>query len=802
MSLLLTELAATLRHLRRAPRFPAFALGLLAAGLGATVGMYSIFHSIVLRPLPLAAPEQLVGIQALNPPKAIVQDGVSVADFRDFARRSRSFSAVGALRPNFASFTRPGEAPIRLVTGLVTRDLLTTLGVPPSRGRIFAPGEFSLAAPRTVLLSHAAWQRYFGGGNEVLGRTIVLDDEPCTVIGIMPETFREPAFVDAWLPFPEESPEYYARESRFWTMVGRLAPGISAAEASAELATIASGLARDYSETNRDWSVAAVPLQDLRIRGLRGALLLLVGAVGLVLVIACLNLANLLLARVLAQLPELGVRLALGATPNRLALRVLLESLIIASGGALLGSALAAAGLAVARNLIPTELLPRAHEVALHAPGLAAAATLAILCGTLCALLPALRLRRLDVNVLLKHTSTRGAMGGGTGRWQAVLVAGQVALTVTVLTAGLLMMRSLVRLQNVSPGFDPRGIITVPLSPPPSRYETPDELARYYDDLIAAVAAVPGVTGAGVNASLPLSGITLGFPAWTDGSGRDAASAHAAVYAPVSEGYFELMRQSLQQGRTFNAHDGSRGAPVAVVNEAFVRTAFPDGRALGRSVFLLPWMGDTYREIVGVVADTRQDNLTAPPPAQIYVPQRQMPWLFSTLLVRLERPGLAPAVQAALHAADPTLPFAPSSMVDAIAQTATQPRLYTLLFSLFAAVALGLSALGIYASLRFILHQRVREIGVRLALGATPASIVRWILGQVGRLVAAGFAFGLLGALALAAALRAQLFGVTMMDPITFASLPLLIGFASLCAALPTALRAARLPPSLALQAD
>jgi predicted permease len=799
---LMADVHEVLRHLRRSPGFAALGIALLALGIGATTSVFSLLYSLVLQPLPFPAPERLVGIQALNPSKAVVQDFISVTDARDLVARSRSFSAAGAFRPNFAAYTRPDETALRLVTGLITPGLLEALAVKPLLGRAFALEEFSFTTTRTVILSHAAWQRLFQGDPLVLGQTMLLDDEPCTVIGVMPEQFREPAFVDAWLPFPNESPEYFARDSRFWTMIGRLAPGVTAAAAHSELSTIAANLAREYPDTNRDWTVAAVPLSELRTRGLRHALFLLVAAVGLVLLVACLNLANLLLARSLVRLPELGVRVALGATPHRLAFRVFLEGWVLATVGAALGCLAAAVALPILSQQLPPSLVPRAHEITLHPVALGLACGLAVLSAGICSLLPIVQLLRTDINVLLKDGAARGTVGRHATRWQAILVTSQIALTVAVVAGALLLMKSLVRLQSVPIGFDPTDVIALRLSPPPNRYTTTAELARYYDDLIEAVAATPGVRSVAINASVPLGGITLTYPTWTDGRTRDAASAHQAVYAPISDRFFATLRIPLREGRVFTSHDHRQGAPVVVVNEAYVRRAFPDGRVIGRRILLLPWAGEIYREIVGVVADTRQENLSSPPPPQVYVPQQQLPWFFSTLVVRLEQPGVTTAVQQALRRADPTLPFAPTLLTDTIAQSATQPRLYAALFAMFAITTLTLSAFGLYASLRFALNQRIRDIGVRMALGATPSSIVAWMLAHAGRLVAGGGAVGVVGALVLASALRSQLYGVEALDPWTFALLPALVAGTASLAALPIALRAGRLNPVSALQHD
>ena len=800
----MTELAANLhdalRQLRRAPGFTTLAVCLLALGLGSTITIYSLFHSIVLQPLPYAEPDRLVGFRALNHAKAIDQEGVSPADFRDLIERSESFTTLGAVRPDFTAYNPDDGVPVQWIVGMVTPRLFEVFGVQPTRGRTFNPDEFSFSAPRTVVISDEAWQRYFGRADDALGRTITLNDQPHTVVGIMPASFREPAFVEAWLPFPAESPEYFARDSRFWNGFGRLAEGGNSAMASTEIHAISEDLAREYPDSNRNWTMATTPLLEQRTAGIRTSLLLLLGAVGLVLLIVCFNLANLLLVRCIARLPEFGVRLALGATPARLARIVLVESTLLALFGGIVGVVIAAVALPVVGNQIPPVLLPRAHEVELQLSAIGIGLGAAVLSAVICAGLPAWQLARADVNQWLKDGAARGATSQSLSRWQPPLVSGQVALTVTVLASALLLMQSLVRLNQVPPGFNAEDILTVRLSPPVTRYETTAELIRYYEDLIDVVTAVPGVTHAAINASAPLNGITLTFPSWREGTDTDTNSAIEAVYAPISTAFFSTLQIPLHTGRSFTDFDDADGAPVAIVNETYARRMFPEGDAIGRRILLMPWMGNTYREIVGIVGDTRQTDLTEPPEPQIYVPNRQMPWFFSTLLMRLDRPAATGEIIAALRAHDDTLPVAPTALSDNIAQGSTQARLYAILFIGFAGLSLLLAGFGLYASLRFTLEQRLREIGVRIALGATPGAIQSLLLGRASRLTGIGLAIGMALAIPATLALRGQLYGIGATDPLTYLLLIAAVAAVTALTAFPIARRAARISPASILQ--
>lgn len=802
----MNELAAdfqdAVRQLRRAPGFAALATVLLAIGLGSTVAIYSLFHSIVLQPLPYDEPARLVAFRSLNHVKAIDQEGVSPADFRDFIDRSHSFEKLGAIRPNFIAYTPADGAPAQFITGLVTAQLFDVFGVQPKLGRTFRSDEFSFSSPRTVILSEEAWQRYFGGRTDILNQTIILDDHPHTVVGVMPASFREPTFVEAWIPFPDESPEYFARDSRFWNGFGRLKDNVNIATANTEISSISQDLAREYPEANRNWTGAVSSLQAARTSGIRTSLLLLLGAVGLVLLIVCFNLANLLLSRCISRVGELGIRLALGATPTRLARTVVSEGLVLALMGGILGSALAAVALPIIASRIPPALLPRAHEVSLSPSALFVGLGAALLSAVLCSALPAWHLARANVNQWLKDGAARGATNTGVARWQSPLVSGQVALTVTVLAAAMLLMQSLVRLNQVPAGFNADDVLALRLSPPTTRYETNDELFRYYDDMLQIVQDVPGVASAAINASAPLNGITLAYPSWRQGTNTDADNALEAVYAPISDDFFKTLQIPVHAGRTFTEHDRADGAPVAVINETYARRMFPAGNAIGQSVMILPWMGPVYREIIGIVGDTKQTLLSEPPPPQIYVPDEQMPWFFSTLLVRLDRPSVANDVAAALRAHDNTLPVSPTSLQENIAQSSTQSRLYAYLFSAFAGLALGLSAFGLYASLRFSLEQRVKEIAIRIALGASPASIRQLMLVRAGRLTGIGLLIGTALAVPASYLLRGSLYGIAPSDPVTYLLLIILISVVTTLTALPLAHRATRIPPATVLQAS
>ena len=803
MSSLSAELIAAFRSLRRAPGFTALALSMLALGIGANVAIFSIFRSIVLSPLPYAQPERLVGLSAVNAPKALSMPALSASDFRDFATRSQSYASLAAYRPDFVSYAPSGGDPIQLVAAHTTEKFFTTFGVAPLAGRSFRDEEFSIGAPRTAILSHRAWRRHFGERPEAIGSTVILNDLPTTLVGVMPENFREPEFVDVWLPFPAESPEYFARDSRFWTTVGRLAPGATLGSAQAEATAIADALAREYSSTNKGWTTTVQPLLEMRISGLRRTLLLLVGAVGLVLLVACVNLANLMLARGVARLQELAVRLSLGATPQVLARAVFVESLVLSVLGGVAGVAIAIIALPALAAQLPVALVPRSHEITVDGGALLFALGASLLTGLVFGVLPAWQVLRTNVNETLKSGGARGSTNSFAGRAQAGLIAGQVALTLVVLSGAALLMKSLLNLQRTHPGFDSRQVLTVRLSPPPSKWDTMLDLAAYYERAMDEVRRVPGVEAVAVNCSTPLTGITLSYPFWVEGRPRAEGSADDAVFNSVSADYFRALRIPLVDGRTLDERDNETAVKVCVINQTLAKRLFPGENPLGKRIQTLPWLAREYREIVGVVADVKQDSLSDAPPAQLYVPLRQSPWFFTTMVIRTHGAAASvAAIQNALRRADPTASMSIQSLDESIAMINTVPRLRTLLFGMFAAIALGLSSFGIYASMAFTVNQRVREIGVRMALGASPLRVLQEVLARAGRLALTGVVVGLLGALALGQLLRGLLHGVEPHDPWILAGLAVFVPFVALAATAQPALRAARLNPVRALQAE
>ena len=798
----LSEFRTALRHLRRSPGFAILAVGLLAAGVGAVTLVYSVVNGILLRPLPFARPAELVGFQAVNLGKSIVQPGMSAADFRDLHDRVQGFASLGAYRPDFATWKRPGEQPIQLTASLVTEEFFKTLGVTPLLGRTFGPAEFSSGTARGAVLSHAAWQRRFNGDVSAVGRTITLNDQPVTILGVMPEAVREPAFVDVWLPFPAEAPEYFARDSRYWVAIGRVKPGLTAGRIQAEVEAIATDLAREFPDTNRNWTLRTSPLHEMRVAGLSRGLLLLLAATGLLLLVACSNLANLLLARGLRRLDEMAVRQALGASTGRLLAQVLIENALLGLAGGTLGVGGAVAVVKLVVNKLPPFYVPRANEVSVDLGVLLVALAVSLVAGLCAGVLPAWQAARAEIGAVMKENGARTGPATGMRRLQRGLVVAQVALTFVVLAGAALLGCSLSRLQAVDPGFRTGNVFVLYAAPSPSQYESQLDLARYFERLVDAAREVPGVEAAAVDASAPLAGVTLRFPYWVVGEPAESNAGNEAVHNPVTPGLFDTLGLRLVSGRLFTASDDERGKPVLIVNEALARRLAPDGTALGKRLRLVPWLSQSEHEVVGIVRDVRQENLSDAPPPQYYVPQRQAPWFFTTLLVRV-RAGQAPpltALRAALGRADPGLPVEFRTLEEAIAGTALPARMASRLFGALGALAFVLTLFGVYANLAFAVAQRTREFGLRLALGATPLGVVAQMAGEAGRLLAVGLAFGGAGAWALGGALRNRIPGVGTHDPVLLLGVGAALALAAMAAAAWPTWRAAMVPPATALR--
>jgi predicted permease len=789
------------RGLLRTPGFTLVAVLTLALGIGANTAIFGVVRGVLLRELPYPAPERLVRMWQGAPDEP--KGAFSFPDFEDWRTQSKSLESAGAY---FYAEGRTGVDlvgdgdPQHLAVSFVTDGFFQTLGRAPQIGRAMQPEDHVPGHSYVVVLSHGLWQRRFGGSPDVVGRTLMLDGRPCTVLGVMPRgvDFPSPS-VEAWIPVAflrQEEVPWQVRASRWLSAVGRLRPGVALTEARAELESVARALEAQYPDSNARFTGAAlVPLHESMVGQVKTSLLVLLGAVAFILLIACANLANLLLARGTVREQELAVRAALGASPGRLARQLLTESVLLSLAGGLLGLVVAVLGSEGLVRLASGQL-PRAGEVRLDGAVLAFTLGLSALTGVLFGLLPALRASAASLQPLLKGSSPGQGPGSGR-RLRGSLVVAEVALAVVLASGAGLAARSFAHLLSTDMGFDPQGLAVVSFSIGSSH---DGELRAFYQRVLEAVRAVPGVESVGASKTLPgqfdVEVIPLDVP---DRPGEVLRT----KLLQVSRDYFRTLRIPVKAGRDFTDDDKATELEkfVVVVNETFVRRYGLVGDPIGQTISL----EGARLPIIGVVGDTRQAGPSEPADPMIYLHALQNMRSGVNLVVRGHGDPLRVAadVQKAVWSVDPNQTITRvTSLEHVMSEVVARPRLLAVLMGLFAALGLLLGAVGIYGVLAYTVNQRRREFGLRLALGATPGDVLRMVVNGGLRLVGLGVAVGLAGALALARLMDSVLYGVPPHDPVTFVSAVLgLLGVALIASWLP-ARRATRVPPAVALRAE
>jgi predicted permease len=794
------NLRYAVRTLRRNPGFAAVALLTLALGIGANSAIFTVVDAVLLRPLPYAAPEGLVRLSHEDREEGIRDGSFSPPDFEDLAARSTAFERLAAY------FYSPGQSgmnlrgsgePLRLETAFVSREFFPALGVAAEAGRTLAPDENTPGSDRVVVISHRLWRSRFGEDRAIVGRRVSLDGEPFTVVGVMPPSFEYPARqTDVWVPLSLIGEDDIPRQRglRWLSVFGRLRDGATLESARTETDAILRQIAEAHPESNEGWTTAGLrSLRDEVVGDVRPVLLVLLGAVGLVLLIACANLANLLLVRGTARSREIAIRGALGAERGHLVRQMMTESLVIAVLGGVLGLVLAVWGVDVLTALAG-DALPRRDALAPNARVLAFTLAVSLLTGLVFGLLPALRSSRVAIGAVL-----RGGRGDTDGRERqgvrSALVVAEVALAVVLLVGGGLMLRSLWKLVNVDPGFRSENVLALSVTlddglDPAVRF-------RRRDRIIDRISELPGVVAVGGSKTMPLHG--GGEPVEFTLPERPGTAFHpdAGTFL-VTPGYFRALRIPLRRGRGFTDADTIR--PVLIVSESMARRLWPGEDPVGRSLQLTPAVG---AEVVGVVADVRTEGLTKAPGAAAYLPSHFAPRSTVKLFVRTTRDplSLAAAVRRAVWEVDPAQPISEMAALGrVVGETITRPRLFAMLLGLFSALALALALIGIYGVISYGVAQRTREIGIRIALGADRAAVLRDVVGRTARLTAAGLAAGIVGALALTRVLAAQLYGVGPTDVPTFVAVAVLLSIVALVAGYLPARRAAAVDPAIALR--
>ncbi len=802
MDTLLQDLKYAVRTLRRTPAFTLAAVACLALGIGANTAIFSVIDGVLLRPLPFKDPGSLVMVWETNRAQGRDRNVVSPANYLDWRAQNSTFSDIGSYIDWHANLTGVDE-PVEVGVSIATASFFTVLGVAPELGRVYTPEEDAPNGPQVVVLSHRLWERRFGARHDVLGARLELNGRPSTVIGVMPASFGiEGSKADLWTPMQlNPSLDYRTRTGRYLTTIARLKPNVTPQRAQVDMSAIARRLEDAHPIFNTGWRANLVPMYEQVIGGVRRALFVLGGVVAFVLLIACANVANLLLARSTARTREVAVRAALGAGRGRMVRQLLTESVVLSALGGAVGLLLAYWGVQGVKTLAPRGV-PRVASISIDGWTMAFTLVVAVVTGLLFGLVPALRTGRGNLQTILREGS-RGSTGSGRGR--AVLVAAQVALSLVLLIGAGLMMRSFVRLQSVDPGFDPDGVLTGRVQLAGERFRSASAATAFFDQLLERVEKVPGVESAGAINWLPFGGDGSSTSYWIEGRPiPPPTSEFVADVRAVDPRYFRAMRIRVKRGEPFDVRANTESPKQVVVNEAFVRAHFPTSNPIGEHV-LMPW-GDTLRgEIVGVVADTKHAGLDSVAAPMIYWALKQFPSNLMTLVVRTKGDPmrLAPAIAREVHALDANQPFADPKPLDAyLSQSVAQRRFSMTLLGVFSGLALVLAALGIYGVLAYSVAQRTREIGVRMALGARDSTVATMVVREALGVVGVGLLVGVAGAIALTRVLATLLYDISPTDPLTFAGVTLALGAVAVTASYFPARRAARVDPIVALRQE
>jgi predicted permease len=793
------------RTLRRQPVFTTVAALTLAIGIGGTTAVFGAVYGVLLAPLPYADADRIVTLWERDTRGGDERGEVSPGNFLDWRERARSFDGVAAAEPWSVDYVGP-DGPERFEAALVTEGYFDILRVNTLLGRTFRPEESGDSASRVVVLSERIWRTRFGGDSTLVGRTLVLDSVPMLVIGVLPRAVEIPFSPDAWLPKVYRGDEREDRRSAFWTVIARLAPHARLDGAAAEMHALAGRIASERPSTNERTGASVVPLHDALTGTARTGLWILFGAVALVLVVACANVASLQLAQATRRSRELAVRTAIGAGSARIVRQLFAENLVLAVLGGLGGVFVAYWGIAGIRALAPVDL-PRVELLGLTPTVLSFAIAASVIAAIAFGLAPALGVRRLQVTQALSGGGRSTTLARGTRRLTSALVAGQVALALVLFIGAGLLVRSFTALLSVDRGFDSNGVLVTTLQTW-SYYPTQPLRIEYARASTARLSALPGVVTAGMASSLPMtvpigqerSGYLVeGEPAPAPG---DVPVAHATAVTP---GYFGVLRMRLREGRLLNDGDREGTTPVVVVNETFARRHWPSGSAVGQRIRFSFQGPPGAREIVGVVGDVRQDGLAADPRPSVYIPHAQGPTGAMHLLVRTtgDPRAMEPAVRRELIAMNGVMPLSDVTTLDAsVAGSLRERRFQLALITAFAGAALVLALIGVYGLISHTTAARTKEIGVRVAVGATSAGVIGLVLRQGAVLAGTGVALGVAGAIATTRLLRGMLYDVTPLDGTTFVVGVATLLTASVAACLAPACRAAATDPVKVLRQD
>jgi putative ABC transport system permease protein len=782
------------------PGFTVVAVVLLALGIGANAAIFSVVNAVLLRSLPYEDPQRLMVLRETKLPQ-FPEFSVSPGNFFDWRNQATTFESLVAYNNTAYNFVAPNAEPERLRAARATAGLFELLGAKPAHGRLFLDEEEKQGRENVVILSNRLWTRLFGSDPDIIGQSVTMSAGSYTIVGVMPATFQFPdADTELWTPLSFPGNQAQNHGSHYLAVIGRLKPDATVEQARSEMSTIADRIAEQFPNTNAGWSTMVVPMHEYQVRDIKQALLILLGSVAVVLLIACANVANLLLARATARQREMALRTALGASRWRIVRQLLTESILLSIVGGALGTAIAAWGMESLLAFAPEDL-PRLNDVNLDVRVLGFTLLVTMATGIIFGLAPAIQASRPNLNETLKEGG-RGTTGGHH-RVRSSLVIAEVALALVLLISAGLLIRSFVFLQRVDPGFNSSNALAVNIGLPGRKYSNPEQYQSFFTRLLEAISTSPGVKAVGVTQSLPIQGdYLLGFNIQgrpPDPPGQDKST----NYYAVSPGYFEAMGIPLLKGRLFTEQDNQTAPPVVLINETMAKQYFPDEDPIGQRIHVTNGP-ERFREIVGIVGDVKQYGLARPSPLQTYEPYLQNSFGGVTLVVRTvgDPATLTSTVREKVHQLDKDQPLGATRTLETLIDgSVAQERFIMLLLGVFAAVALVLATVGLYGVVSYSVTQRTHEIGIRMALGAARRDVLRLVVGHGMWLTIIGVAIGLGGALAVTTLLMSQLlFAVTAVDPLTFVAIPLVLAAVALGACFVPARRAMKVDPMVVLR--
>ena len=806
MENLFQDLRYGVRVLLRKPGFTLIAVVALSLGIGANTAIFSAVNAILLRPLPYDAPEQLVWIWEQNLASDVQREPISFPNFSDYREQNQVFEDVAAFTRWRPILTTGGE-PERILAEQVSASLFSVLRVEAAEGRTFLPEEDRPGKNDVVILSHSLWERRFGSDKEVVGQTITLNGNPHTVVGVMPNDFRHPSPdarrpTELWAPLGMDAGRMHRRLD-ILNVIARLRPTASIEQARVEMETISARLDQQYPETNAGWLTTVIPLHERFVGDVRPAMLILLVAVAFLLLIACANVANLLLVRSTARQKEIAIRKALGATRGRLIRQFLTESLLLSMVGGLLGTLLAIFGINILIALSPGNI-PRIGEASLDMRVLGFTLGLTLLTGIIFGLAPALNASNPDLNESLKEGGKNPGPGAGGGRLRDLLMIFEVSMALLLLIGAGLMIKSFLRLQQVNPGFNPERLLTVELALPRSKYTENHQVLSFYKEVVARVESLPGVEAAAAVGTLPLGGGVNVLNLEVEGRPRlPAGHVIGAESQVVSPSYFRTMGITLLKGRLFTDQDAEDATGVIVINDEMADRYWPNEDPTGKRISLVDAQTGPWLTVIGVVENVHQVTLDSEPYPQMYEAYSQNPVRGAALVLRtsFDPMSMVSAVRTQVSAIDKDQPlYNVRAMEQVLADSVSRQRFNMLLISIFTAVALVLAAVGIYGVISYSVSHRTHEIGIRMALGARQADIVRMVIEHGLKLAMMGVGIGLVAAFVLTRVMSNLLYGVSAIDPFTFAiGAIVLMGVAVVACYIP-ARRATRVDPMIALR--